>query len=236
MEKGFGIGDANIFDLQNVFNPVKKFASDVIADVKENKADLFPYMGIGATTDIAGFPADIYNLYGQLRKGVGSPTLASVIGSELEKVIGSEALLENISLPALKQMGIEPKRGTYTEDLGRILGIPGGSLAVKAGTDISKGLGEVALKALKSDEVAITPEGFAMPVPKDSSVLEMSGKASGVGQYSDELTKQIEGLADTNPDIYQSAQAMIKGNNPEDRIKKMIESRLAPKQKILTEQ
>ena len=64
MEKGFGIGDANIFDLQNVFNPVKKFASDVIADVKENKADLFPYMGIGATTDIAGFPADIYNLYG----------------------------------------------------------------------------------------------------------------------------------------------------------------------------
>ena len=236
MEKGFGIGDANIFDLQNVFNPVKKFASDVIADVKENKADLFPYMGIGATTDIAGFPADIYNLYGQLRKGVGSPTLASILGPEIEKIAGSEALLENISLPALKQMGIEPKRGTYTEDLGRILGIPGGSLAVKAGTDISKGLGEVALKALKSDEVAITPEGFAMPVPKDSSVLEMSGKASGVGQYSDELTKQIEGLADTNPDIYQSAQAMIKGNNPEDRIKKMIESRLAPKQKVLTEQ
>ena len=236
MEKGFGIGDANIFDLQNVFNPVKKFASDVIADVKENKADLFPYMGIGATTDIAGFPADIYNLYGQLRKGVGSPTLASILGPEIEKIAGSEALLENISPPALKQMGIEPKRGTYTEDLGRILGIPGGSLAVKAGTDISKGLGEVALKALKSDEVAITPEGFAMPVPKDSSVLEMSGKASGVGQYSDELTKQIEGLADTNPDIYQSAQAMIKGNNPEDRIKKMIESRLAPKQKILTEQ
>ena len=73
-----------------------------------------------------------------------------------------------------------------------------------------------------------------MPVPKDSSVLEMSGKASGVGQYSDELTKQIEGLADTNPEIYQSAKAMIKGNNPEDRIKKMIESRLAPKQKVLT--
>ena len=145
MEKGFGIGDANIFDLQNVFNPVKKFASDVIADVKENKADLFPYMGIGATTDIAGFPADIYNLYGQLRKGVGSPTLASILGPEIEKIAGSEALLENISLPALKQMGIEPKRGTYTEDLVRILGIPGGSLAVKAGTDISKGLGEVAL-------------------------------------------------------------------------------------------
>ena len=236
MEKGFGIGDANIFDLQNVFNPVKKFASDVIADVKENKADLLPYMGIGATTDIAGFPADMYSLYGQLRKGVGSPTLASVIGPQLEKVIGSEALLENISLPALKQMGIEPKRGTYTEDLGRILGLPGAGLAVKAGTDISKGLGEVALKALKPDEVAMTPEGFAMPIRKDSSVLEMSGKASGTGQYSDELTKQIEGLEDTNPDIYKSAQAMVKGNNPEDRIKKMIESRLAPKQKILTEQ
>ena len=234
MEKGFGIGDANIFDLQNVFNPVKKFASDVIADVKENKADLLPYMGIGATTDIAGFPADMYSLYGQLRKGVGSPTLASVIGPQLEKVIGSEALLENISLPALKQMGIEPKRGTYTEDLGRILGLPGASLAVKAGTDISKGLGEVALKALKPDEVAMTPEGFAMPIRKDSSVLEMSGKASGTGQYSDELTKQIEGLEDTNPDIYKSAQAMVKGNNPEDRIKKMIESRLAPKQKVLT--
>ena len=68
-----------------------------------------------------------------------------------------------------------------------------------------------------------------MPVPKDSSVLEMSGKASGVGQYSDELT-MIEGLADTNPEIYQSAKAMIKGNNPEDRIKKMIG--LAPKQRF----
>ena len=82
--------------------------------------------------------ADLYSLYGQLRKGVGSPTLASVIGSELEKVIGSEALLENISLPALKQMGIEPKRGTYTEDLGRILGIPGASLAVKAEQILAK--------------------------------------------------------------------------------------------------
>ena len=89
MEKGFGIGDANIFNLQNVFNPVKKFASDVIADVKENKADLLPYMGIGATTDLIGTPTDLYSLYGQLRKGVGSPTLASVIGSELEGVIGS---------------------------------------------------------------------------------------------------------------------------------------------------
>ena len=234
MEKGFGIGDANIFDLQNVFKPAKKFASNVIADVKENKADLLPYMGIGATTDIAGFPADMYSLYGQLRKGVGSPTLASILGPEIEKIAGSEALLENISLPALKQMGIEPKRGTYTENLGRILGLPGAGLAVKAGTDISKGLGEVALKALKPDEIAMTSEGFAMPVPKDSSVLEMSGKTSGSGQYSDELTKQIEGLADTNPDIYKSAQAMVKGNNPEDRIKKMIESRLAPKQKIMT--
>jgi hypothetical protein len=234
VEKGFGIGDANIFDLQNVFKPAKKFASDVIADVKENKADLLPYMGIGATTDIAGFPADMYSLYGQLRKGVGSPTLASILGPEIEKIAGSEALLENISLPALKQMGIEPKRGTYTENVGRILGLPGAGLAVKAGTDITKGLGEVALKALKPDEIAMTSEGFAMPVPKDSSVLEMSGKTSGSGQYSDELTKQIEGLADTNPDIYKSAKAMVKGNNPEDRIKKMIESRLAPKQKILT--
>ena len=63
-----------------------------------------------------------------------------MIGSELEKVIGSEALLENISLlmQALKQMGIEPKRGTYTEDLGRILGIPGASLAVKAEQILAK--------------------------------------------------------------------------------------------------
>ncbi len=236
MEKGFGIGDANIFDLQNVFNPVKKFASDVIADVKENKADLLPYMGIGATTDIAGFPADMYSLYGQLRKSMGVPNLASVIGPRLEEVIGSEALKEKLALPALKQMGIEPKEGTYTEFIGRGIGLPGAGLAVKAGTDISKGLGEVALKALKPDEVAMTPEGFAMPIRKDSSVLEMSGKASGTGQYSDELTKQIEGLEDTNPDIYKSAQAMVKGNNPEDRIKKMIESRLAPKQKVLTEQ
>jgi len=234
VEKGFGIGDANIFDLQNVFNPVKKFASDVIADVKENKADLLPYMGIGATTDLIGAPADLYSLYGQLRKSMGVPNLASVIGPRLEEVIGSEVLKEKLALPALKQMGIEPKEGTYTEFIGRGIGLPGAGLAVKAGTDISKGLGEVALKALKPDEVAITPEGFAMPVPKDSSVLEMSGKASGVGQYSDELTKQIEGLADTNPDIYKSAQAMIKGNNPEDRIKKMIESRLAPKQKVFT--
>ena len=35
-------------------------------------------------------------------------------------------------------MGIEPKRGTYTEDLGRILGIPGASLAVKAEQILAK--------------------------------------------------------------------------------------------------
>ena len=51
-------------------------------------------MGIGATTDLIGMIYIVYMV--NYEKGVGSPTLASVIGSELEKVLGSEALLKKL--------------------------------------------------------------------------------------------------------------------------------------------
>ena len=64
--------------------------------IEENIGDLPAWMLTGGTTDLLGAPADLYNLYGQFRKGIGSPTLASLTAPELEKVIG---LLLTFTIP-----------------------------------------------------------------------------------------------------------------------------------------